>query len=289
MEKICFIINPKAGYQKYNHVIEIIKKKLDVSKFQYKIELSKNKYDIKKITKREIKNNTNFFVAVGGDGTVNEICSEIVNTNIKIGVIPIGSGNGLAYEMGLTKNIEDCITTINNNCYKEIDSISINNLFSFNVAGIGYDAFVAKYFSQEKKRGMFKYMYLSFYLLNKYRSKKYTISFNEKKININPFTIAICNSRQYGNNFYICPEAKIDDGKINLCLIEDCSFINLISLTWKFYFGKINKSKLYKTYKSNNITIDSSDNILMHVDGESVNLDKKVEISINEKSIKFVC
>ena len=101
MEKICFIINPKAGYQKYNHVIEIIKKKLDVSKFQYKIELSKNKYDIRKITKREIKNNTNFFVAVGGDGTVNEICSEIVNKNIKIGVIPIGSGNGLAYEMGI--------------------------------------------------------------------------------------------------------------------------------------------------------------------------------------------
>ena len=74
-----------------------------------------------------------------------------------------------------------------------------------------------------------------------------------------------------------------------MCLIEDCSFINLISLTWKFYFGKINKSKLYKTYKSNNITIDSSEIYLMHVDGESVNLDKKVEISINEKSIKFVC
>ena len=132
-------------------------------------------------------------------------------------------------------------------------------------------------------------MYLSFYLLNKYRSKKYTISFNEKKININPFTIAICNSRQYGNNFYICPEAKIDDGKINLCLIEDCSFIDLISLTWKFYFGKINKSKLYKTYKTNKITIDSHEDILMHVDGESCNLNKKIEISINEKSIKFVC
>ena len=289
MEKICFIINPKAGYQKYKHVVKLIEEKLDLSKFEYKIEFSQKKNHISEITKRELKNNINFFVAVGGDGTVNEVCRELVNTNKKIGVIPIGSGNGLAYEMGLTKNIEDCITKINKNCFKEIDSISVNDKFSFNVAGIGYDAFVAKYFAKENKRGVFKYIYLSLYLFNKYKTEKYTIKFNDKKININPFTIAICNSRQYGNNFYICPEAKIDDGKINLCLIKECSFFNLINLSWKFYFGKINKSKLYKTYQTNKITINGSKDILMHLDGESVSLNKEVEIKIHQKSIKFVC
>ena len=101
--------------------------------------------------------------------------------------------------------------------------------------------------------------------------------------------MAICNSKQYGNNFYICPDAKIDDGKINICLIKNCSFFNLIGLTWKFYFGKINKSKLYKSYNTNKVIINSKKDILMHIDGESVNLNKTVKIQVLPKSIKFVC
>ena len=289
MEKICFIINPKAGKHRYKHVIQKIKEKLDCKKFKYKIELSKNKYDIPKITRRALKNKVDFFVAVGGDGTVNEVCRELINSNKKVGIIPTGSGNGLAFEMGITSNIEKCIENINKNSYREIDSIAINEFFSFNVAGIGYDALVAKYFAKQKKRGLLKYMFLSFFLLGKYKPENYVLSFNNSKIDINPFTIAICNSRQYGNNFYICPNAKIDDGKINICLIKNCSFFNLIGLTWRFYFGKIHKSKLYTSYKTTKIIINSKKDILMHIDGESINLNTTVEIKVLPKSIKFVC
>ena len=289
MEKVWFIINPKAGRQKYQHVIKKIKQKLDCKKFKYKIELSKNKYDIPKITKRGLNKKVDFFVAVGGDGTVNEVFRELINHDKKVSIIPIGSGNGLAFEMGMTKNIEKCIETINNNSHKEIDSISINKFLSFNVAGIGYDALVAKYFAKEKKRGLLKYIYLSILLLKNYKSENYVLSFNNSKIYINPFTIAICNSKQYGNNFYICPDAKIDDGKINICLIKNCSFFNLIRLTWRFYFGKINKSKLYTSYNTTKVIINSKKDILMHIDGESINLNKTVKIKVLPKSIKFVC
>ena len=163
MEKICFIINPKAGYQQYKHVIRKIKEKLNLRKFKYEIKLSKDKYDIPKITKIGLKNNIDFFVAVGGDGTVNEVCRELIKSNKKIGVIPIGSGNGLAFEMGINKNIDRCINIINKTSYKKIDSISINNKFSFNVSGIGYDALVAKHFAKESNRGLLKYMFLSFF------------------------------------------------------------------------------------------------------------------------------
>ena len=147
MEKICFIINPKAGHQSYAEVIKKIKEKLDLKKYKYEIKLSKDKYDIPKITRRGIKNKVDFFVAIGGDGTVNEICRELINSNKKIGVIPIGSGNGLAFELGINKNIEKSINIINTGSYKKIDSISINHNFFFNVAGIGYDALIAKYFA----------------------------------------------------------------------------------------------------------------------------------------------
>jgi len=289
MEKICFIINPKAGRQRYTEVIKKIKEKLDLKKYKYEIKLSQNKYDIPKITRRGLKNKVDFFVAIGGDGTVNEICRELINSNKKIGVIPIGSGNGLAFNLGINKNIDKSIHIINTGAYKKIDSISINNKFFFNVAGIGYDALVAKHFKNEKKRGLLKYIFLSIFLLKKYKPEEYVLIFNNSKFNINPFIIAICNSKQYGNNFHICPEAIINDGKINICLIRKCSFLDLIGLTWNFYFGKIHKSKLYKSYITEKIIIKSQKNILMHLDGESVEFEKKIKIHIIPKSIKFVC
>jgi len=289
MEKICFIINPKAGYQSYSEVIKKIKEKLDSKKYKYEIKLSKNRSDIPKITKKGLKNKVDFFVAVGGDGTVNEICQELIHSNKKIGVIPMGSGNGLAFELGINKDIDKSINIINTGSYKKIDSISINDRFSFNIAGIGYDALISKYFANEKKRGILKYMFLAIFSLKKYKPEEYTILFNQSEFKITPFTIAICNSKQYGNNFHICPEAIIDDGKINVCLIKKKSFFDLIELTWRFYFGNINKSKLYKSYITEELIIKSKKNILMHLDGESIEFKKKIKIQIIPKSINFVC
>ena len=219
MKKITFIINPIAGHKKYKIAEKGIHKYLDHKKFESNIEYSKKKGDVQKITKKAIDRGANIIIAVGGDGTVNEVSSVLIKSNIKMGVIPIGSGNGLALCLGIPKNIKKAIERINLNHAKKIDCISINNLHSINIIGFGFDACVAKEFSKETSRGLIKYIILTFKLLISYKPKEFTVKFNNKIEKIKAFSLNICNGKQFGNNFIISPKAKIDDGKLRICII----------------------------------------------------------------------
>ncbi len=288
MQKITFIINPIAGHKKYKTVEKYIHKYLDLKKFDFSIEYSKKKGDVQKISKTCISNGTNIIIAVGGDGTVNEVSSTLINSKLKMGVIPIGSGNGLALSLGIPKNIKKAIKKINATIVKQIDCISVNNLHSINITGFGFDAFVAKHFSKESKRGLFKYIYLTFLLLRKYKSKKYTITINEKIEKIKAFSLNICNGNQFGNNFYISPKAKLDDGKLHICIVRPFKWYQFFILLTQFYFNKIHLSKLYKSYQANSLTIKTETDNLVHIDGETQILKNKVNINVNRKSINFI-
>jgi len=288
MQKITFIINPIAGHKKYKTVEKYINKYLDLKKFDFSIEHSKKKGDVQKISKTCISNGTNIIIAVGGDGTVNEVSSTLINSKLKMGVIPIGSGNGLALSLGIPKNIKKAIKKINATNVKQIDCISVNNLHSINIIGFGFDAFVAKHFSKESKRGLFKYIYLTFLLLRTYKSKKYTITINKKIEKIKAFSLNICNGNQFGNNFYISPKAKLDDGKLHICIVRPFKWYQFFILLTQFYFNKIHLSKLYKSYQANSLTIKTETENLIHIDGEPYILKDKVNINVNRKSINFI-
>ena len=145
MEKITFIINPTAGYKRFRIVEESILKYINKKKFKFNIEYSKEKGDVKNLTKKAIDCGANIIIAVGGDGTVNEVSSELVNSNIKMGVIPVGSGNGLALCLGIPTNIKKAIEKINLKIQKD-RLFSVNKLHSVNLIGFGFDACVAKNF-----------------------------------------------------------------------------------------------------------------------------------------------
>ena len=288
MQKITFIINPIAGHKKYKNAEEKIYKYLNLKKFDLNIKYSKKKGDIQKVAREAIKNGSKIIIAVGGDGTVNEISRSLINSKLKIGVIPIGSGNGLALSLGIPKNIKKAIEKINLSHTKKIDCISINNLHSINITGFGFDAFVAKYFSKEKNRGLLKYIYLTFLLLKKYKPKEYIIRLNKKIIKTKAFALTICNGPQYGNNFHISPIAKLDDGKLNICIVRPFKWYQFITLLKKFYFQKIHLSKLYTSHIANKLIIESDEKNLIHVDGESKIVKNKVYINVIPKSINFI-
>lgn len=288
MEKITFIINPIAGHKQYKKVEKEIHKYLDHKKFESNLEFSNKKGDVQKKTKEAIDRGANIIIAVGGDGTVNEVSSVLINSKVKMGIIPIGSGNGLALCLGIPKNIKKAIEIINLNKVKKIDCISINNLHSINIIGFGFDAFVAKKFAGESNRGLLKYIFLTLTLLRKYNAKKYTIKINNKIKSISAFSLNICNGQQFGNNFLISPKSKLDDGKLNICIIKPFKWYEFLILITQFYFKKIHFSKFYKSYKTTELIIESKTKNLIHLDGESHIINNKANINVIPKSVNFI-
>ena len=288
MEKITFIINPTAGYKRFRIVEESILKHINKKKFKFNIEYSKEKGDVKNLTKKAISYGANIIIAVGGDGTVNEVSSELVNSNVKMGVIPIGSGNGMALCLGIPTNIKKAIEKINSNNIKKIDCISVNSLHSVNLIGFGFDASVAKEFSKEKTRGLFKYAYLTCKLLLNYKPKEFSINFNNKIKKIKVFSLNICNGQQFGNNFLISPKSKVDDGYFRISIIKAFKWHQLIYILFQFIFKQVHKSKFYESYKVKKVLIEGDSKNLIHVDGESQIVKKLVKVNIIPKSINFI-
>jgi len=288
MEKITFIINPIAGHKKYKIAVEKIYKYLNHKKFILSIKYSKKKGDVEKIAKKAITKGANIIIAVGGDGTVNEVSRTLINSKVKMGVIPVGSGNGLALCIGIPNNIQKAIEIINSNQIKKLDCISINNLHSINIIGFGFDAFVAKKFSKESSRGLLKYIFLTFKLLGKYKSKEYTIKNNNKIKKIKAFALNICNGNQFGNNFIISPTAKLNDKKLNICIIKPFKWYDFLKLIIQFYLKKIHFSKFYESYTTNELIIEGKTENLIHIDGESHIIKNKANIHIIPKSINFI-
>ena len=232
--KIRFIINPIAGTGKQKGIEQIIKKNIK----DYEIFYTHKKGDAETISKSAIEKGIKTIIAVGGDGTVNECVKAIVSSNnmsasTELGVIPCGSGNGFAYHIGMKKNIEQAIKQLKNTRSEWVDTCSINGIPFINVAGIGFDAHIAKLFSTRKKRGFINYLMLILKELN-YKCQNYHITYDpvdeypmlfkpNKNIvdgTITSYMIAFANSSQYGNNVKICPTADIKDGILNLSLIH---------------------------------------------------------------------
>ena len=172
-----------------------------------------------------------------------------------MGIIPTGSGNGLALSIGIPNNIKKAIEKINSQNIKKIDCISVNDLHSINLIGFGFDALVAKEFSKEYSRGLIKYIYLTFKLLFKFKPKEFKIKLKNEVKKIKVFSLNICNGQQFGNNFIISPKAKLDDGNLRVCIIRNFNRYQFFYLLVLFFFNKIHSSKFFTSFKTKKITV----------------------------------
>ena len=286
--KTKFIINPISGVGKQKNITTLIEKFLDKNKFIYDIIFTKYNGHAKLIAKKAIKENYDILIAVGGDGTVNEISSELIYSNVILGIIPAGSGNGFAFHFRISKNIKQSILQLNNSKIETIDSGEINGFPFVNVSGIGFDAHIAKLFSKSKKRGLIKYIKLIFKELS-YQSKNYTIKYNKIERQVNAILISFANASQYGNNFKISPFANVNDEKIDFVIIKNMPRWKIPAFLFKLAIGKIHTSRFAEIIKSNRMHIISDDNKeLIHIDGEPVKINKEIKIKINPKSLKIL-
>lgn len=230
----------------------------------------------------------NIIAAVGGDGSVNEIGKNLINTNTTLAIIPAGSGNGLARDLGIPMNIKKAILLINKGHTKLIDVIKINNDYFLGTAGVGFDAYISWKFDEAPKRGFWTYLKVALKGFLKYEPQDYIINYDGKETIISKgMLVTFANSKQYGNNILISPNSKIDDGQVKLIAVRKFPLIYFPVFAFYLLSKQIHKFKFTIEVTSNKITMFSPKQE-MHIDGEPIKMDNKLEIEVIPKSLKIL-
>lgn len=280
--KIKFIINPISGTGKQKGIEQYIATHFA----DYDIIRTQKTGDATALSKVAIEQEFDAVIAVGGDGTVNECAKALIGSNIALGVIPCGSGNGFAFHNGMNPTIEKAIIQLKNGSIKTIDSCTANGMPFVNVSGIGFDAHIAHLFSNLTNRGFSNYIKLIYKELQ-YKARDYTLNYNGKTEQVNAILISFANASQYGNNFQISPHAKTDDGLIDFVIVKDFPRWKVASFLLKVAKGKAHLSKFVRIIQTNKMIITSNEKII-HLDGEPTATTTTLEIKIVPKSLKIL-
>lgn len=289
-KKIIFIINPKSGTGKHAKARIAIEKHIDTTKYNYEIIETLYKGHAKEIAKQAIKDRVYMLVSVGGDGTLNEISRAIVHTDVILGIIPTGSGNGLAHHLKIPTSPIKAIKIINNGEIEEIDTAILNKNRFVSIAGVGFDAFVAWHYDKSIKRGFFPYFKLAFKHFFTYKPKKYILHINNETIQRRAFFITFANSSQWGYNTKIAPTASLKDDKIDVCIFKKPSIMKALLLVPKLFAGKINHSSNMETIQCDCCQVyrPSNKKMHIHIDGEKKKRKEVVTINLEPKSLKII-
>ena len=285
---IAFVVNPSSGPKKKENIVDVISKNMS-GKTPFDILVWKDKNNFEEIRKEIISGKYTHVVAVGGDGTVNEVAKNLASTNIVLGIIPRGSGNGLARSLGIPQNAVEAIKRVETGSIKTIDHGFINGKFFSCAAGIGFDAHICQLFATSKTRGLISYINISITQLLSYRAKEYTIEINNETIKTKAFLIAFANAGQYGNDFYIAPEAKMDDGLLHLVILKPFNVISACNLLVKVLRKKAHQSKNIVTLTGQQIKIKNLNTEFIHFDGEPGVTENEIEVRVNPKSLQVIC
>jgi diacylglycerol kinase (ATP) len=283
--KPLFVLNPTSGVPPLNFIVS---KELELRKKDLSYCKSINKEATGTLI-RENFDNYNVFVAAGGDGTVHTVASELVGSDKILGVLPLGSGNGFAKEFGFILNIRSLLADIKKAKSMDIDVIEINDKLCLNVAGIGLDSFVAHSFNNLKLRGFLPYIWLTFKTFLRLRPFHVRIMIDgEEIISEKLFVLTIANTRQFGNNAFIAPEAKPNDGMIDIVLIKPFPKILGTLFIIRLFTKRINKSKYVRHITTDKEITIETDETKFHIDGEPIDLYGKVVIRIKKEVLKVL-
>ncbi len=227
-------------------------------------------------------------ICVGGDGTINEVGKVLIGTGIRFGIVPMGSGNGLARHLGVPLEFEKALEFSVSDCSKYIDTGEANGHAFFNVMGLGFDAELGKRFNESKSRGFLSYFKIGFSVLSKYRSVVYRIESIEGVQSTKAYIVAIANSSHYGSNAYIAPDASVTDGKLNLVAVSTPGAIQSFFVGLRLFNKSIYASRFVKGIAASEFTLGLPAPGFFHVDGEIIECGETVTVVARPKSLRVV-
>lgn len=284
---IVFIVNPKAGITpKSKVVIELLAGNIiPSSRFIPEVVFTEQAGHATELAKEAIGRGADIVVASGGDGTINEVACAMVNTGIPMGILPAGSGNGLARSLGISMSYALALRTIIRGNTKLIDVASVNDILYTSIAGVGFDAHVAQKFSESYIRGMISYLQI---ILNEFRAYKpltYSLTIDGVRMEKQALTIVFANGNQFGFNTRIAPDAKVDDGFLDVCVMKKMPASKLLNVGFHMMRGTPVKTGYAEYFRGKEISIENVTDPLMNIDGEPKVVTSPINISIKPLSL----
>ena len=288
MRNILFIINPKSGTDRKIYIRQSIGRHIDTKKYDYKIRYTEYAGHAEVIAREAATAGIDIVVAVGGDGTVNEVARALIHTNTALGIIPCGSGNGLARHLQLPIDPEGAIKMINAGIIKSLEYGTMNGLPFFCTCGMGFDAFVSMKFAHSGKRGLISYIENTLRETLTYKPDTYTLRFDDTEVQQRAFVIACANASQYGNNAFIAPAASMSDGLMDITVLEPFPPIEAPQLALQLFNGTLTTNSRVKTFKAKKVRITRNGNDPVHVDGDPLTTAQEIEVEIHPQGINMV-
>ncbi len=293
-QRIIYIINPISGTRAKKDLQQFIEQKTKERSIPFFIfpSVASGDYSfLQSIIKEEKITDV---VIAGGDGTVSQVVSSLMNENVNFGIIPCGSGNGLALAAKIPKQPAKALDIIFTGKASAIDGFYVNKQFACMLCGVGFDAKVAHEFAEQPKRGLKTYASLvtkNFFSISPYH---FTVESNGMEFSTEAFFISIANSNQFGNNFTIAPKALLSDGLLDIVIVKKAAKpILLYNLVKQIFAGKLKKidssfDQPVTYFQTSKIIIKNKDNAPMHIDGDPAETPEKLKIEVSKECFRLI-
>lgn len=260
---------------------------LDRTLYDYEIAYTKAAKHATELSIQAAKAGFDVVVAVGGDGSVNEVARGLIGTQSTLAIIPTGSGNGLARHLQIPIHLKKAMDIINKEKSTVIDTMLLNDEAFVNVAGIGFDAHIGWEFAKFGKRGFASYLKVIQREFPKYKAQEFEITIEGKTIHKKAYLISFANGSQWGNNALIAPLADIADGLMDVVVVKDVSFLQSISIGFRLFSKSIHKSPHVEVYKVKEAIIKQQHTIA-HIDGEPIKTGQEITLKVNPLSLRVL-
>jgi diacylglycerol kinase (ATP) len=287
-KKALFIVNPFSGRKQFQNLENEIEAVCYAHQVHTIISNTKAPGHATDLAREASQNNFDLVFAVGGDGTVNEVAKGLLNSNSTMGIIPKGSGNGLARHLGIPMKPIGSLNVIGTGKSILMDTISVNGETSVNVSGIGFDGHIASLFGKSGKRGLREYVSLAATEFRKFKNFSIDGTIDGEQFSSEAFILAFANSSQFGNNATISPAASVCDGVMDICVIKKVPLLQALGFAGKMFTRRMHKSAFVKIIKAKSASFTFPNAMPLHIDGEGREASSTFTIEMRPGSLKVL-
>jgi diacylglycerol kinase (ATP) len=287
--KTRFIYNPRSGHNaKSPHLLE--RARLFIAEHQLDAEIvhTERPRHATELARRAVDEGCELIVAIGGDGTMNEVAAALIDSPAALGLIPCGSGNGLGRHLGIPGPGKGAFRNLLNGDIRTIDTGLANGIPFFNAMGVGFDAEISHRFNRLSHRGLPAYVHTTFGTLFRFRSQKYIIRCGDMSITTSAFIISVANSDQYGNDCFIAPGASVDDGRLNITVLKSIHFFNALPIAVRLFTKSIDGSASVQRLLGPRFSIERPAPGLLHTDGETHETAALIDVTVRPRSLRVM-
>lgn len=286
--RVMVIVNPISGTRSKDGIEQYVENLFKSRGVDYLLNYTRGPEDARRLATEAANMGYSMVIAIGGDGTINEVASALIGSQTVLGIIPSGSGNGLARTLQIPQSAEGAMEVVLGGNVVDCDCGIVNGHPFFCTFGLGFDAAVAQKFASSHRRGKLTYLKNAIVEYLKYRPAPYALMINGEVVVKDAFLIAVCNVSQYGNNLYIAPSASIDDGLLDITLIRDGSPVDTAMAGLGMLAGALGPNRTIESFRISSAVITRLQSGLVQIDGEPMEMGCRLEIECRKAALKVI-